>query len=76
MLQKWVDYFEREAVQQTIRTRLVDPILSYVLRQIFPYIMLICIMFSILLLSSLLTLGILIMQFRKPAAPASAYAAA
>lgn len=63
-LQKWFEYFEREQIQASIRHRLVDPILNHVLERVFPYIILICVMFSLLLVSVLLTLGIVIFQIR------------
>jgi hypothetical protein len=66
-LTKWVQYFERESVQETIRARILDPVVQYVLRQMFPYVILICVMFSLLLLSSLLTLGVVIIQLRSVA---------
>jgi len=64
MMQKWISFFERESVQTTIKSRILDPILNHIMKQIFPYILLICIMFVLLLLSVLITLGVIIFQVR------------
>lgn len=67
MIQKWLQYFERESVQKSIRERVVDPILNHILKQVFPYILLICIMFVLLLFSVLITLGVILFQSRGTA---------
>jgi hypothetical protein len=64
MMQKWILFFERESVQCNIKSRILDPILNHIMKQIFPYILLICIMFVLLLLSVLITLGVIIFQVR------------
>ena len=64
MMQKWILFFERESVQINIKSRILDPILNHIMKQIFPYILLICIMFVLLLLSVLITLGVIIFQVR------------
>ncbi len=66
MFQKWLRYFERESVQRSIRERVVDPILNHILKQVFPYILLICVMFILLLFSVLVTLGVILFQGRSP----------
>ncbi len=64
MIQKWLRYFERESVQRSIRERVVDPILNHILKQVFPYILLNCVMFVLLLFSVLVTLDVILFQGR------------
>ena len=64
LAEKWIQYFEREAVQKSVRSKIIDPILNHILKQVFPYIMLICVMFVLLLLAVLITLGTILFQFR------------
>ena len=64
---KCIQYFERGSVQSSIRIKVIDPILNHILNRIFPYIVLICVMFVLLLLSVLITLGVIIFQIRAPA---------
>jgi uncharacterized membrane protein len=64
LIQKWIVYFERDSVQRSIRDKVVDPILNHILKQVFPYILLICVMFVLLLFSVLITLGVILFQAR------------
>jgi ABC-type antimicrobial peptide transport system permease subunit len=65
ILQKWIKYFENDTIQLTLRSKMIDPILNHILNRIFPYIILICVMFALLLLSVLITLGVNIFQMRS-----------
>lgn len=76
MFQKWVAFFEKESVRQSIETKVVDPILKHILKQVSPYILLICIMFVLLLFAVLITLGVVVFQYRSGLSPAAAIAAA
>ena len=61
---KWMLYFEKESIQCAVRSKVIDPILNHILKRIFPYIILICVMFALLLVSVLITLGVIIFQIR------------
>jgi len=61
---KFIEYITRKDIHQVIQAKLVDPILNHVLQRIFPYVILICVLFILLLLAVLLTLGIIIFQVR------------
>jgi len=64
--QKCIKYFEDETIRISIQQKIVDPILQHILKQVFPYVILICIMFILLLLAVLITLGVIIFQIRSP----------
>ena len=64
MFEKWILYFEKESIQCTVRSKVIDPILNHILKRIFPYIILICVMFALLLVSVLITLGVIVFQIR------------
>ena len=65
IIQKIMNYIEKNNVQLTIKSKLLDPILNHILKRIFPYIILICVMFALLLLAVLITLGVIIFQMRS-----------
>ena len=65
IMQKIMNYVEKNNVQLTIKSKLLDPILNHILKRIFPYIILICVMFALLLLAVLITLGVIIFQMRS-----------
>jgi hypothetical protein len=64
-MQKIMNYIEKNNVQTTIKSKLLDPILNHILKRIFPYIILICVMFALLLLAVVITLGVIIFQMRS-----------
>lgn len=64
MTDKMAKFFEKEHVQFAIRNKILDPILNYILNKIFPYVMLICVMFMLLLVSVIVTLCVMIFKFR------------
>jgi len=66
---KCIGYIEKDSVQESLRGKVIDPILRHILNKIFPYIVLICVMFVLLLLAVLITLGVIIFQVRGPTVP-------
>jgi len=62
VLDKAVQYFQEPRNHEIIQKKCIDPLMKYILERIFPYIILTCIVFSIILLLSLTTVGLLIFQ--------------
>lgn len=69
LIQKVVQYIGRREIQEQIRADLLDPLLDHVMKRVFPYIILTCVLFILLLLAVLLTLGIILFQLRAPVPP-------
>ncbi len=63
-MQKLIAYVGRNEIRQQVQQELIDPLLTHVMRKVFPYIILICVLFVLLLLVVLLTLGIIVFQLR------------
>ena len=63
-MQKLINFFDKESIQTTVKSKILDPILNHILKKIFPYIILICVMFALLLLAVLITLGVIVFQIR------------
>lgn len=64
-LQKMFRYINRDETRKQLQVFLVDPLLNHIMERVFPYILLICVFFVILLLLVALTLGIIVFQLRK-----------
>lgn len=58
-------YMNRDETRQQFQNFVIDPLLNHVMERVFPYIMLTCVLFMILILIVMLTLGIIIFQLRK-----------
>ena len=67
MTQKMTSFFEKEHIQTAIRNRVLDPVMNHILKRVFPYIVLISIMFILLLVSVLITLGVIVFKFHTVA---------
>jgi len=73
ILDKVVQYFQEPRNHEIIQKKCIDALMKYILERIFPYIILTCIVFSIILLLSLTTVGLLIFQLKASVqAPISA----
>jgi hypothetical protein len=68
LFQKMGAFFEKEDIQMAIRNKVLDPIMNHILKRVFPYIILICVMFILLLVSVLITLAVILFKINTPAA--------
>lgn len=64
LTQKVIQYLGKEEVRQRIQGDILDPLLNHIMKRVFPYIILTCVLFVLLLIVVLLTLGIIIFQLR------------
>jgi hypothetical protein len=54
--------------QKRIQQYLIDPVLTHVMNRVFPYILLICVLFTLLLVVAMLTFAIVFLQMRQSGA--------
>jgi hypothetical protein len=64
-LKKLIHYIGRQEIRNQIQTEVLDPLINHIMKRVFPYIILTCVLFVLLLIAVLLTLGIIIFQFRN-----------
>jgi|UniRef100_A0A6C0DLW7 hypothetical protein len=62
ILDRAVEFFQEARNRERIQQNCLDPMLRYLLDRMFPYIILTCILFSLILLMSLTTVGLLMFQ--------------
>jgi hypothetical protein len=62
ILDRAVEFFQEPKNRERIQQNCLDPMLRYLLDRMFPYIILTCILFSLILLMSLTSVGLLIFQ--------------
>jgi len=78
ILDRTVQFFQEPKNRERIQQNCLDPMLRYILDRMFPYIILTCILFSLILLMSLTSVGLLMFQLHmasKQAMPAASVAA-
>ncbi len=64
LMEASIHILNREDTRKKLQLYLIDPLLNHVLERIFPYIILICVLFALLLIIAMMTFGILILQHR------------
>ena len=65
LLEKIFRYINRDETRKQIQVFLLDPMLNHLMERVFPYIVLTCVFFAILLLLVVSTLVIILFQLRK-----------
>ena len=63
-----IKFIQEPVNRERIQHQCIDPLLNHVLDRIFPYMVLTCILFSIILLMSLTSVGLLVFQLRQTTA--------
>lgn len=79
LLEKSIHMLNRDDTRKKLQLYLIDPLLNHIMERVFPYIVLTCALFTLLLIVAMLTFGMLIVQTRStfwPVAAAAAVAAA
>ena len=69
LLQKIFRYINRDETRKQIQVFLLDPMLNHLMERVFPYILLTCVFFAVLLLLVASTLVIILFQLRKEMYP-------
>jgi hypothetical protein len=69
MLDRIVQLFNDPANRERIQSQCIDPFLKYILNRMFPYIIMTCVIFSCILLFSLISVILLVLHFYTPITP-------
>jgi hypothetical protein len=69
ILEKVLQFFQDQRNREKIQSQCIDPLIRHVLDRLFPYIILTCFLFSMILLMSCLSTGLLFMHLRNMSAP-------
>lgn len=65
ILDKVLQFFQDKQNREKIQTHCIDPLIRHILDRLFPYIILTCIVFSMILLMSCVSAGLLFMHLRN-----------
>lgn len=65
ILDRSIHFFQEPKNQQRIQEKCIDPLLKHILNRLFPYIILTGVLFSLILLMSFTSVGLLIFQLRQ-----------
>jgi hypothetical protein len=62
IIDRIIKVFQEPNNRERIQSQCIDPLIKYILNRMFPYIILICIIFCIILFLSFISVGLLILQ--------------
>jgi hypothetical protein len=65
ILDRTLHFFQEPSNRERIQAHCIDPLIRHVLDRLFPYIILTCILFSLILLMSLASVTLLILHLRS-----------
>jgi hypothetical protein len=68
-LEKTIMILNKDDTRKRLQIYLLDPLLTHILERVFPYIVLTCVLFSLLLIVAILTFGMLLVQSRSSLLP-------
>lgn len=63
-MEKSIHLLNRDDTRKKLQLYLIDPLLNHIMERVFPYIVLTCALFTLLLIVAMLTFGMLIVQTR------------
>ncbi len=65
LMEKSIHMLNRDDTRKKLQLYLIDPLLNHIMERVFPYIVLTCALFTLLLIVAMLTFGMLIVQTRS-----------
>ncbi len=72
LMEKSIHLLNRDDTRKKLQLYLIDPLLNHIMERVFPYIVLTCALFTLLLIVAMLTFGMLIVQTRSNLWPLAA----
>jgi fatty-acid desaturase len=65
-MEKAIVFINEPTTKERIQHYLLDPLLNHVMERVFPYIILTCVLFTLLLIVAMLTFAMVFIQMRQP----------
>jgi hypothetical protein len=65
-MEKAIMFLHEPTTKERIQHYLIDPLLNHVMDRVFPYIVLTCVLFTLLLIVAMLTFAMVFIQMRQP----------
>ena len=72
-LDKTIQILKNDTIKKKIELLIIQPFLQYSLDLIFPYVIILCVVFGILVLSMISILVLLVFRLSTPSGPASVF---
>jgi hypothetical protein len=74
-MEKGIHLLNRDDIKKKLQVFLIDPLLNHVMERVFPYIILTCVLFTLLFIVAMLTFGMMVLQTKSSFFPIAAVVA-
>ena len=64
-MEKGIHLLNRDDTKKKLQIFLIDPLLNHVMERVFPYIILTCVLFTLLFIVAMLTFGMMVLQTKS-----------
>jgi hypothetical protein len=71
-MERIIMYLQKEETLKQLHHYVVDPVLNHILERVFPYIVLTCVLFGLLLIFAMCTFVVVLLQMRGTAGAGAA----
>lgn len=65
LLEKVIVFLQKEDTLSKLHLYVLDPLLNHILERVFPYIVLTCVLFGLLLILAMCTFAVLLLQMKN-----------
>jgi hypothetical protein len=66
-----IHFLQKDETLQKLHLYILDPLLNHILERVFPYIVLTCVLFGLLLILVMCTFAVLLLQMKNASSPGS-----
>lgn len=73
LLEKVIHFLQKDETLQKLHLYVLDPLLNHILERVFPYIVLTCVLFGLLLILAMCTFGVLLLQMKNASGPINVF---
>jgi hypothetical protein len=73
LLEKVIHFLQKDETLQKLHLYVLDPLLNHILERVFPYIVLTCVLFGLLLFLAMCTFGVLLLQMKNASGPINVF---
>ena len=75
LIDKTIQMLQNDVLKKKIQLLILQPFLQYMIELVFPYVIIICVVFGLMIIMMISILGLLVYKMNAPAAAASVIAA-
>lgn len=73
ILEKVIHYLQKDETLQKLHYYILDPLLNHILERVFPYIVLTCVLFGLLLILAMCTFAVVLLQMKNASIPINVF---